>query len=132
MLFLFVFSSMFQGKALLKSPWNQRFSEVFRRYRNWILAWNALRDSYNEVVKISHNGRRKSEWVCKWVLQSSLKDGQERLLSEKKKKKCVLKSFAKFDEKLLCWSLFVNKVTGLSTITLLKRDSKTDVFLWIL
>ena len=46
--------------------------------------------------------------------------------------KDVLKNFAKFTRKHLCRSLFFNKVAGLRPATLLKRDSGTVVFLWIL
>ena len=44
----------------------------------------------------------------------------------------VLKKFSKFTEKHLHWSLSFNKVAGLRPATLLKRDSTTGVFLWIL
>ena len=37
----------------------------------------------------------------------------------------VLKSFANFTGKHLCWSLFLIKVAGLRSVTLLKRDSNT-------
>ena len=36
-------------------------------------------------------------------------------------KKGFLKNFAKFTRKHLCWSLFLNKVAGLSPATLLKK-----------
>ena len=44
----------------------------------------------------------------------------------------IHKDFAKFTGKHLCWSLFFDKVSGLQPATLLKRDSKAGVFLWIL
>ena len=47
-------------------------------------------------------------------------------------KKGILRNFAKFTGKQLCQSLFFNKVAGLRPTTLLKRDSGTGVFLWIL
>ena len=47
-------------------------------------------------------------------------------------KKGVSKKFVKFTGKHLCWSLFLNKVAGLKSATLLKRDPNTGVFLWIL
>ena len=46
--------------------------------------------------------------------------------------KCALETFAKFTEKHLCHSFFFDKVAGLRPGTLLKRDSGTDAFLWIL
>ena len=42
----------------------------------------------------------------------------------------VLKNFANFTGKDLCWSLIFNKVADLQAFNLLKRDSKTGVFLW--
>ena len=40
-------------------------------------------------------------------------------------KKVVLKNFAIFTEKRLCWSLFLIKLQAWRSATLLKRDSKT-------
>ena len=44
-------------------------------------------------------------------------------------KKCVLRNFAKFTGKQLCQSFFFNKVAGLRSAILLKKDSGTGVFL---
>ena len=44
-------------------------------------------------------------------------------------KKGVLRNFRKFTGKHLCQSLFFNKVTGLRTATISKKDPGTDVFL---
>ena len=44
----------------------------------------------------------------------------------------ILKDFAKFTEKNLCWSLFLIKLYICRPATLLKRDSSAEVFLWIL
>ena len=47
----------------------------------------------------------------------------------------VLKNFTIFTEKCLCWSHFLIKLlksAAFSTADLLKRDSNTGVFLWIL
>ena len=46
-------------------------------------------------------------------------------------KKGVLKTFAIFTGKHLCWSLFLIKLQPWRPATLLKRDSNTDVFVWI-
>ena len=46
--------------------------------------------------------------------------------------KGLLKSFANFTEKHLCWSFFLIKLQTLRLVTILKRDSNTDVFLWCL
>ena len=47
-------------------------------------------------------------------------------------KKAVLKNFAIFTGKRLCWSLFLIKLQDSSPAFLLKRDSNTGLFLWIL
>ena len=47
-------------------------------------------------------------------------------------KKEVPKKVLKFTRKHLCRSLFFNKVSGLLSATLLKKDSYTDEFQWIL
>ena len=47
-------------------------------------------------------------------------------------KKDVLKYFAQFAEKHLYWSLFIIKLQGSRSAALLKRDSNTGAFLWIL
>ena len=47
-------------------------------------------------------------------------------------KKAVFKNFAIFTGKHMCWILFVTKFLAFRAATLLKRDSNTDVFLWIL
>ena len=47
-------------------------------------------------------------------------------------KKAFLKSFAIFSGKHLCWSLFLIKLKVFRPATLLKRDSNTGDFLWIL
>ena len=41
----------------------------------------------------------------------------------------VLKNFAKFTGKLLCWSLFLIKLEAFRPETFVKRDSNADVFL---
>ena len=42
----------------------------------------------------------------------------------------VLKNFANFTGKHICWSLFFNKVAGLGLQLYQKRDSNTGVFMW--
>ena len=44
--------------------------------------------------------------------------------------KTVLKNFAIFTGKHLCWSLFLIKLQDFRPATLLERDSNTDVFLF--
>ena len=47
-------------------------------------------------------------------------------------KNAVLKNFSKFAKKHLLWSLFFNKTADLRPATLLRKDSNTGTFLWIL
>ena len=47
-------------------------------------------------------------------------------------KKGVLKNFAVFTGKHLCWNLLLIKLQAFRPATLLKRDSNKGVFLWIL
>ena len=44
-------------------------------------------------------------------------------------KKGDLKNFANFKKKHLCWSLFIITLQTLKPVTLLNKDSNTDVFL---
>ena len=44
----------------------------------------------------------------------------------------VIKNFAIFTGKRLCWSLFLIKLQAFRSATLIRKDSNTDVFLWIL
>ena len=48
------------------------------------------------------------------------------------KKEAVLKKFAIFTGKQICWSLFLIKLQVFRPATLLKRDSNAGVFLCIL
>ena len=45
-------------------------------------------------------------------------------------KRSVLKNFANFTVKHLCWSLFINKFAILQSASYLKRDSNASAFLW--
>ena len=45
-------------------------------------------------------------------------------------RRVVLKNFASFKEKHLCWSLFLIQLQTLRPATLSKRDFNTGVFLW--
>ena len=46
--------------------------------------------------------------------------------------KVVLKNFAIFTRKQLCWSLFLIRLQDFKPATLLQRDSNTGAFLLIL
>ena len=47
-------------------------------------------------------------------------------------KTSVIKNFAIFTGKRLCWSLFLIKLQAFRSATLIRKDSNTDVFFWIL
>ena len=47
-------------------------------------------------------------------------------------KKVVLKNFAIFKRKQLCWNFFLTKLQALRPATLLKEDSNAGVSLWVL
>ena len=47
-------------------------------------------------------------------------------------KKCAFKNFAKITEKHLCQGLFLNKVSGSGSATLLQIHSSIGAFLYIL
>ena len=66
------------------------------------------------------------------IHKTSLWNETVRQIKERFCKKGVLRNFTKFTWKYLCWSLFFNKIAGLRPKTLLKRDSNTVVFRWIL
>ena len=41
---------------------------------------------------------------------------------------CVLKNFADFPGKHLCWSLFFDNIAALKTCGFIKKDTPTQVF----
>ena len=47
--------------------------------------------------------------------------------------RCFIKAiFSKYEQRSTCFGVFFNKVLGWRPTNLLKRDSNTDVYLWIL
>ena len=62
------------------------------------------------------------------VLNTPLKTYIKKQPAEVFCKKAVLKSFANFTGKHLCWSLVFNKVAGLRPITLLKKGLQYRCF----
>ena len=66
------------------------------------------------------------------IYKISLWNETVRQITDEFCKKGVLRSFTKFTWKHLCWSLFLNKVSGIRPQTPLKRDSNRGVFRWIL
>ena len=66
-------------------------------------------------------------WYCEQVILHRQKQHQRCYI-----KKDTRRNFAKFSGKHLCQGLFLNKIADFRPATLLKRDSGTGVFLWIL
>ena len=96
-----------------------------RGYKNVLSKW---KDS--KVVRFVHfSNKRRFEQIYKTSLWNETVRQNRNVFY----KKGVLRNFRKFTWKFtLCWSLFFNKVAGHSPETLLKRDSNTDVFRWVL
>ena len=86
---------------------------------------------WNEMHQVVEVRKRKVTSVIQsilWRVSFLLRSSRPVVLC----KKGVLRHFAKFTGKHLCQSAFFHKVAGLRPATLLKRDSGTGVFLWIL
>ena len=87
-----------------------------------------LRDLENFII-ISMNKTRLLIWILKQQIF---------IMNNKKQspcvfyKKAVLKNFSIFKRKYLCLSFFLIKLPNFRSANLLKRDSNTGVFLWIL
>ena len=64
--------------------------------------------------------RKSTEWFSETATEGVLE------------KNVVLKNLPKSTGRHLCQSFFFDKVAGLTPATLWKRDSDTDVFIWIL
>ena len=93
--------------------------------------------SQGELFKHWRGPLKKAHWI------KSRYEPLRRILTVKKRngrsscslifiKISVLKNFAIFTRKQLCWSLFLRKWQVLKHASLLKGDSNTGVFLWIL
>ena len=93
---------------LLKTSENQRFCDVFRGYRKRSVAWNGLT-------------------VTTTKLKSLAEAVVRRCFS-----KPVHKNFAMFTGKHFCWRLLLLKLPASRSSTLLRRDSNTGAFRWIL
>ena len=76
------------------------------------------------LENICHQFPHLHIYIIKWKYRSS-----HRWCSLNKK---FLKNFAIFIRKHLCWSCFLIKLQASRHATLLKRDSNTGVYLWIL
>ena len=80
------------------------------------------------VSYVHYSNKRRFEQIHK----TSLWNETVRQITEMFCKKGAPRNFTKFTWKHLCWSLFFNKIAGLRPKNLLKRDSDTGVFWWIL
>ena len=85
--------------------------------------------------KVEHKGKKSEDLLKLANIWSITKPLLGVLGAEAPTQRCslksVFKSCAKFTGESICWSLLFNKVAGMSTAALLKRDSVASVFLWI-
>ena len=104
---------MFCQKVVMKQTFYRLF---FRGYRNGLLAWHGLILFWTKckIIPIQANQTDRSSH-----LQMFFKIG-------------ILKNFAIFPGKHLCWSLFLIKLQAWRPAPSLKRDSNRIAFLWIL
>ena len=84
-------------------------------------------DKIDKTWEIQKQRRNFLDWRVFLVLKIII----QRQASEVFCKNAVLKNFAIFTGKQLCWILFLIKLQAFSPASLLKRDSNTGVFLCI-
>ena len=91
---------------------------VIVRWVLWCGIWWACLKTWYLHVKATNETKLNNKNFRSSHLEVHCKDG-------------VLKSFANFAGRWLCWSFFFDKVAGLQSATLFKKDWHR-VFLWIL
>ena len=92
-----------------------------KRHRKWISTCIFLK------YHINFSKQRKYFYGSDIKFEKTRSSHQRRSI-----KKAVLKNFSIFTAKHLCWSSFLIKFQTFRSATLLKRESSTSVFLWIL
>ena len=111
-------------------------TELFRKPDNWPQIYKQTSSTFYTSNDVS---RRKKYYVMTRLRNSCLRTLKKYRSSEQRCRsshrrcsvKSVLKNFANFTGKHLCWSLFY-KVAGLQSASFIKRDSNTSAFLWSL
>ena len=88
---------------------------------------NLFRELENFIIISVEKG-----WLIWNLKQQMLAMNNKKQPPEVVHKKTVLQNFSIFTRKYLRWSLFLIKMRAYRSVTLLKRDSNTVVFLWIL
>ena len=117
--FLLLFHFTYNGVSLL-SFWLSRYPcrQAF---------WNLLQVSFTCNFR---SGRSRQH--CMWLLSCEKMTISRSSPSQMLFKIGALKNFALFTWKHLCWSLSLIKLLDWRPATLLKEDSNTGVFLWIM
>ena len=107
--------------------------------QRFLSCWASVR--FGRAYPSLGNVRRKAEKICLdiclWYVYSNVCSNLLPLPVQKQTpevfcRKGVLKNFAIFTGKHLCWRFFLRKLQIWRLATLLKRDPNTGVFLWIL
>ena len=94
-------------------------------YWNHSLQWIFFFRCFRNLVKV--HLRKVAEATCTCFTVMTLHSSSHKRCSIKI---AILKIFAIFTGKHLCWNLFLIKLQDWRPTNLLKRDSNTGVFLW--
>ena len=125
------YNTMFWIYLTLESSFSKR-TGPFLRISMWSICALLLRFGCSHVSKWfflwSWRWKVDIRFCMPYVKMSFFRSSRPNLFC----KKGVLRNFAKFIEKSLSQSRFLNKVVGLSLQLYSVRDSGTGVFLWIL
>ena len=130
---LFMWSSMpifsFIGytlTGLFRKPDNWR--QIYKQTSSTFYTSNDVsrRKKYQQVITRLQNG-------CLITFLKKVQKQAPKVKQQPPKRFCkkgVLKNFANFTEKHLCWRVFLGKVATLQPASFLKRDSNSSAFLW--
>ena len=117
-LYIILFIAYFQGHLDVKT-----FNDLFNVFMNFL--WSV---TFHGDIEREH-GLKWVVWlktVLLFILHSIFRSSRSQIFF----RTGVLKIFANFTRKRLCWSLFLIKLPAWRPVTLLKRDSNIGVFLW--
>ena len=118
---------------ILRNSQEHLFTEHLHKCLNWTTKEFILQNIGGSHIKFHANikakGFRKKH--IRRIFEKISRSSRPEVFC-KKAVLTVLRNFTKFTGKLLCQSLFVNKVAGLRPATLLTKILGTGVFLWIL
>ena len=93
----------------------------------WVKPVHAIRRTHTLLCKLLLSNCVCWNWRKDWLFNTSRSSYSQMFFEIG-----VLKNFAIFTGKYLCWTLFLIKLQAFRPANLLKRSSNTVVFLWIL